>query len=204
MELSIQIFEAFQPGRGRWKLPGGLALWEWLLLRCGDQLTTVPTFDAFVQIGRAQTHERYMDVFEHTYFFLHVTRVTGSASATSGERAHRHVAAAGGRTPNAVLLDRSRLYSLAVASLLRSLEEGKTEHTQQMNLEERRQEAGRQNCTIFRNDCLLLSCLILASTFALCELSLAVFETLSVLWLGSRIQPLSFMETLGIVCYYTL
>lgn len=94
-----------------------------------------------------------------------MTRVTGSASATSGERAHRHVAAAGGRTPNAVLLDRSRLYSLAVASLLRSLEEGKTEHTQQMNLEERRQEAGRQNCTIFRNDCLLhcVSCRWLSS-----------------------------------------
>ena len=26
--------------RARWKLPAGLALWEWLSLRCGDQLTT--------------------------------------------------------------------------------------------------------------------------------------------------------------------
>jgi len=36
-----QLLEDNKIRRARWKLPGGLALWEWLLLRCGDQLTTV-------------------------------------------------------------------------------------------------------------------------------------------------------------------
>jgi len=36
-----QLLEDANVRRARWKLPAGLALWEWLSLRCGDQLTTV-------------------------------------------------------------------------------------------------------------------------------------------------------------------
>ncbi|CAJ1390244.1 unnamed protein product [Effrenium voratum] len=36
-----QLLEDAKIRRARWKLPAGLALWEWLCLRFGDQLTTV-------------------------------------------------------------------------------------------------------------------------------------------------------------------
>ena len=43
-------------GRARWKLPPGLALWEWLVLRCGEQLRKVnQKSDMLLQLDENET-----------------------------------------------------------------------------------------------------------------------------------------------------